>query len=95
MIRELSKYSLIFPDPSIYTSKEGILCFGGDLSANRVMAAYVKGIFPWYNEDDPILWWCPDPRFVLKIDDLHISKTLKKTIKKKYLKLNLIQHLYK
>jgi len=83
MIRELSKYSLIFPDPSIYTSKEGILCFGGDLSANRVMAAYVKGIFPWYNEDDPILWWCPDPRFVLKIDDLHISKTLKKTIKKK------------
>jgi leucyl/phenylalanyl-tRNA--protein transferase len=82
MIRELNKHSLTFPNPAKFTSKEGILCFGGDLTANRVMAGYIRGIFPWYNEQDPILWWCPDPRFVLEIDHLHISKNLKKTIKK-------------
>jgi leucyl/phenylalanyl-tRNA--protein transferase len=81
MIPELSKYSQTFPNPR-FACDEGIVAHGGDLSANRVMAAYVKGIFPWYNEDDPILWWSPDPRFVLEIDDLHISKNLKKLIRK-------------
>jgi len=81
MIPELSKYSQTFPNPSL-ASEEGIVAHGGDLSANRVMAAYVKGIFPWYNEDDPILWWSPNPRFVLEINDLHISKNLKKLIRK-------------
>jgi len=80
-IKELSKYSHTFPDPSS-ASDEGILCYGADLNPNRVMSAYTKGIFPWFNEGDPILWWSPDPRFVLEIDDLHISKNLKKTIKK-------------
>ncbi|MEA3513151.1 MAG: leucyl/phenylalanyl-tRNA--protein transferase [Campylobacterota bacterium] len=80
-ILPLSKYNLIFPDPS-YASDEGLLAYGGDLSVNRIMAGYSKGIFPWFNEDDPILWWSPNPRFILKIDDLHISKNLKKTIRK-------------
>jgi len=77
----LSKYNLIFPEPAT-ASDEGILAFGGDLSVNRVMQGYAKGIFPWYKEEDPILWWSPNPRFVLHIDDLHISKSLQKTIKK-------------
>ncbi len=77
----LSRYNLIFPDPTTATD-EGILAYGGDLSVNRVMQGYSKGIFPWFNEDDPILWWSPNPRFILKIDELHIPKSLKRTIKK-------------
>lgn len=81
MIPQINRYSHIFPDPS-FACKEGIVGYGGDLSANRVMSAYTQGIFPWFNEDDPILWWSPNPRFVLKIEDLHIGKNLKKLIKK-------------
>ncbi len=77
----LSPYNLIFPDPS-QACEEGIVAYGGDLSVNRIMRGYSQGIFPWFNEDDPILWWSPNPRFVLKIDDLKISKSLKKTINK-------------
>ena len=77
----LSPYNLIFPDPS-QAEDEGIVAYGGDLSVNRIMYGYSKGIFPWFNEDDPILWWSPNPRFVLDINDLHISKNLKKTIRK-------------
>ena len=77
----LSNYNMIFPNPAT-ASDEGILAYGGDLSVNRLLAAYTKGIFPWFNEDDPILWWSPNPRFVLYPDELHISKSLKKTIKK-------------
>jgi len=81
MIPQLSKNNEDFPNP-INTSPEGILAYGGLLSSTRVMNAYRTGIFPWYNEEDPILWWCPNPRFVLEVNDLHISKNLKKTIKK-------------
>lgn len=77
----LSSYNLIFPDPS-QADDEGIVAYGGDLSVNRIMAGYSKGIFPWFNENDPILWWSPNPRFVLDIKELHISKNLKKTIRK-------------
>jgi leucyl/phenylalanyl-tRNA--protein transferase len=79
-ILPLSNYNLIFPNPAT-ANEEGILAYGGDLSVNRLLAAYTKGIFPWFNDDDPILWWSPDPRFVLFIEDLHISKSLKKIIK--------------
>ena len=77
----LSPYNLTFPDPSL-ASNEGIVAYGGDLSVNRIMYGYSRGIFPWFNEDDPILWWSPNPRFVLDINDFHISKNLRKTIKK-------------
>jgi leucyl/phenylalanyl-tRNA--protein transferase len=77
----LSPYNLTFPDPS-QAGDEGIVAYGGDLSVNRIMYGYSRGIFPWFNEDDPILWWSPNPRFVLDIDELHISKNLKKTIRK-------------
>lgn len=80
-ILPLSKFNLTFPDPSL-ASDEGIVAYGGDLSVNRVMQGYSKGIFPWFNEDDPILWWSPNPRFILKFEDFKISKSLSKTIKK-------------
>ena len=71
----------IFPNPS-EADDDGLLAYGGDLSVNRLLCAYSQGIFPWFNDDDPILWWSPNPRFVLYIDDLHIPKSLKKIIKK-------------
>ncbi len=83
ILPQLSKYSNTFPHPN-NASEEGIVAYGGDLNPNRVMTAYRNGIFPWYNEDqnDPILWWSPNPRFVLDLDDLYIPKSLKKVIKK-------------
>lgn len=65
-----------FPDPRKADS-EGIVAIGGDLSVKTLLAAYSKGIFPWYNENQPILWWCPDPRFVLHPDDLKVSKSMR------------------
>lgn len=55
----------------------GILAFGGDLSPERLLLAYQIGIFPWYNEEDPILWWSPDPRFVLFPNELKVSKSMR------------------
>ncbi|MCI0501292.1 MAG: leucyl/phenylalanyl-tRNA--protein transferase, partial [Epsilonproteobacteria bacterium] len=81
MIRELNPYSLSFPNPR-FASDEGIVAFGGDLSQNRLLSAYRSGIFPWYNKEDPILWWSPNPRSVLFLNDFKISKSMAKTIKK-------------
>lgn len=64
-----------FP-PVSEAGPDGLLAFGGDLSTSRLLEAYRKGIFPWYDED-PILWWCPDPRFVLFPDELKISKSMR------------------
>lgn len=80
-ILPLSKYSFTFPDP-LYASHEGILAYGGDLHPNRIMAAYRNGIFPWFNENDPILWWSPNPRLILELDEFKTSKSLQKTIDK-------------
>jgi leucyl/phenylalanyl-tRNA---protein transferase len=52
----------------------GLLCAGGDLSPQRLISAYAQGIFPWFNDGEPILWWSPDPRFVLDVDHLQVSK---------------------
>ena len=70
-----------FPDVE-YAGPEGLLAVGGDLNSERLLAAYRQGIFPWYSEDQPILWWSPDPRSVLLPGDLKISRSLKKTLKK-------------
>ncbi len=59
----------------------GLLAVGGDLSPQRLLAAYRLGIFPWYEEPQPILWWTPDPRSVLFPDELHISRTLRRTLR--------------
>ncbi|MBE6350742.1 MAG: leucyl/phenylalanyl-tRNA--protein transferase [Spirochaetaceae bacterium] len=71
--------TIAFPDPE--ESDDGIVCLGGNFSPGVLKSAYLQGIFPWYNEDTPILWWCPDPRFVLFPEELHISKSLKKFLR--------------
>ena len=68
-----------FPSVS-QASTEGLLAYGGDLSTERLILAYSKGIFPWFEEREPILWWSPDPRFVLVPNELKVSKSLKRTI---------------
>ncbi len=72
--------SLLFP-PAELADEDGLLAVGGDLSPQRLILAYSKGIFPWYDPTEPILWWSPDPRLVLFPQELHISKRLKRIIK--------------
>ena len=81
-IYPLDKNSYIFPDPN-FANDKGILAYGGDLSPSRIMTAYLNGIFPWYNDTDPILWWSPNPRCILDLEDFKISKSLEKKINKK------------
>ncbi len=76
---ETSNYQ--FP-PVDLASPEGLLAVGGDLRAERLLEAYRHGVFPWYNEGQPILWWSPDPRAVLFLDDLKISRSLRKTLRR-------------
>lgn len=72
-----------FPDiSSALTEPDGLLAIGGDLSTHRILNAYRRGIFPWYSEGQPILWWSPDPRWVLKPEELKISRSLRKTLRK-------------
>lgn len=73
--------ALWFP-PADQTTGDGIVAIGGDLSPNRLLLAYQKGIFPWYNEDEPPIWWCPDPRFVLLPEELCVSKSMKQLFRK-------------
>lgn len=69
------------PFPPVEAADEyGLLAIGGTLSVNRLLDAYKKGIFPWYNEDEPVCWWSPDPRCVLFPHQLHISKTMQQVI---------------
>jgi len=79
-----------FPDVE-YAGAEGLLAVGGDLNVERLLAAYRHGIFPWYSEDQPILWWSPDPRAVLLPDKLKISRSLGKTIRKNIFRVTLDQ----
>ena len=66
--------------PPAEGAENGIVAIGGDLSQERLLNAYKRGIFPWYSEGEPIIWWCPDPRFVLFPDDLHISKSMHRVL---------------
>lgn len=74
--------ALLFPSPE-QASAEGIVAVGGDLQPERVMLAYRKGIFPWFESDDFLLWWSPDPRMVLFPDQLKISKSMRTVLRKK------------
>ena len=69
-----------FPQPHLAT-KEGLLAVGGDLSPERLLAAYRCGIFPWFSEGEPILWWSPDPRLVLFPNEFKVSRSLRKVLK--------------
>lgn len=72
--------SLVFPHP-MEAEPNGLLAVGGDLSIPRLLLAYRSGIFPWYSENNPILWFSPDPRLVLPLSDLYVSRKLKKILK--------------
>lgn len=72
---------VIFPPPE-YAEDDGLLAVGGDLSEERLLLAYSMGIFPWYSEGSPILWWSPDPRLVLLTEALKVSRSLRQTIRK-------------
>ncbi|RMA66327.1 leucyl/phenylalanyl-tRNA--protein transferase [Ulvibacter antarcticus] len=69
-----------FPPPS-EADQDGLLAVGGDLSVERLLLAYNSGIFPWYEDGQPILWWSPDPRMVLLPEKLKVSKSLQKTLR--------------
>jgi leucyl/phenylalanyl-tRNA---protein transferase len=73
---------MVFPPPD-YADPSGLIAVGGDLSSERLLEAYRVGIFPWYSDDQPILWWSPDPRFVLELDEFKISRSLQKTLRRK------------
>ncbi|SME95725.1 leucyl/phenylalanyl-tRNA--protein transferase [Desulfovibrio gilichinskyi] len=72
----------LFPNPD-EAEPDGLLAVGGDLCPERLLAAYAAGIFPWYDESSPILWWSLDPRLILNFDKLHVSKRMKRKIRKK------------
>lgn len=72
---------IVFPDPHL-AEDDGLLAVGGDLSVDRLLEAYVNGIFPWYNEGDPIMWWSPKPRCILLPQEIKVSKSMAKIIKK-------------
>jgi len=80
IIPQLRGYSYRFPDPRT-ASDEGLLAYGGDLSVPRLLSAYRNGIFPWYNEGDPILWWSPNPRLLLYPEKFRVRKSFRRVLR--------------
>ncbi len=74
-------HRVVFP-PAGHAEPSGVLAVGGDLRPERLLLAYASGIFPWYDEDVPILWHSPDPRFVLPCGELHVPRSLEKSLRK-------------
>ena len=72
-------YYFEFPDPE--ESDNGTVCYNGNLSPGMLRSAYLQGIFPWYNKDEPVIWWSPNPRFVLFPENLHVPSRLARVIK--------------
>lgn len=72
---------MVFPHPSLAGKGDGLLAIGGDLSVERLLLAYQFGIFPWYGEGEPILWWSPDPRLILLPEELYLSKSMRRLIR--------------
>mgnify|MGYP003594446623 FL=1 len=79
---------IVFP-PVEEADEDGFLAIGGDLSTERLLEAYRNGIFPWYNEDEPICWWSPDPRCVLFPQKLHVSKSMNQLIRKEQFRFSM------
>lgn len=77
---------LYFPHPAL-ASPEGILAIGGDLSVERLKLAYSNGVFPWFNDDEPILWWSPEERMVLFFEDLNITKSMRNVLNQQKFKV--------
>jgi len=70
-----------WPDPNLADADEGLVAIGGDLAPERLLSAYAAGIFPWFDERSPILWWSPEPRAVLSARTLHVSRSLRRVLK--------------
>lgn len=79
-IIQLNDDDCFFP-PVDHASPDGLVAFGGDLSPQRLIVAYANGIFPWYSEDEPILWWSLDPRLIIRPGEMKVSKSLRHTLK--------------
>lgn len=79
---------LIFPHPS-RAEDDGLMAIGGDLSKERLILAYQNGIFPWYDEGQPILWWCPKERYIIRPQNIHMSHSMKKFMKKHQVEIKL------
>jgi len=79
-VPQLSQYFLAFPNP-YYADEAGLLAHGGDLSPQRLLLAYKKGIFPWFSEGDPILWWSPNPRLLLYPDKFNLRKSFRRVLR--------------
>jgi len=86
-IPKLSKYNLLFPDPKS-ANENGIVAWGGDLNPSRLIRAYQNGIFPWYAQDDPVIWWSTNPRLIMELDDFKLSRSLQKSMKKFHYKFD-------
>lgn len=82
---------LWFPNPAEATAN-GLLAIGGNLSVERLLLAYNSGIFPWFEDDQPVLWWSPDPRMVLYPENFKISKSLRKTLKSEKFRITFNQN---
>ena len=72
---------IMFPKPEL-AEDDGLLAIGGDLRVERLLLAYCNAIFPWYSDDEPILWWCPKPRFIIKPNEINVSKSMKRVFNK-------------
>lgn len=84
MISSTESHTSFPPVENALREPNGLLAVGGDLSPERLLEAYSKGIFPWFNADEPILWWSPNPRMVLFPEEIKISRSLRKTLKKNH-----------
>lgn len=90
MIFQLSEEELVFPHPSL-AEEDGLLAIGGDLSRDRLVLAYQNGIFPWFNEGDPICWFAPHERCVIFPDKVKVSKSMRKVIADGYFRVTMDQ----
>lgn len=80
-VYQLEEGNICFPHPEL-AEDDGLLAVGGDLSVERLLLAYCNGIFPWYEPGEPILWWCPKERFIIRPENIHISSSMKKFMRK-------------
>ncbi|MCR5331327.1 MAG: leucyl/phenylalanyl-tRNA--protein transferase [Lachnospiraceae bacterium] len=80
-VYKLEEGKIYFPKPEL-AEPDGLLAVGGDLSVDRLLLAYSNGIFPWYNADQPILWWCPHERYIIRPENIHISHSMRKFMRK-------------
>ena len=87
-VYRLRKEEISFPSPEL-AEKDGLLAVGGDLSVDRLLLAYCNGIFPWYNPEEEILWWCPRDRFLIFPGEIHVSHSMKKYLKKHRIEVRL------